>query len=98
MLKTAARRLAPPAIKRARDQQVAARIDRKLCGEIFSSRDQLDAYRRELETSGLLEHLDSARRDFQLAIHGHTRGHAFGFGAITDDARRRLYALLRARR
>jgi predicted O-methyltransferase YrrM len=72
-------------------------VDDALVGPLFSSRTQLDSFRRELHASGLLEKLAAIRADFAATVSGVTpTGKPYIFGS---NARRtsfaRLYAALR---
>jgi Methyltransferase domain len=72
-------------------------VDERLVGSFFTSLAELEQYRAELVRSGLAEHLDRARTEFEAAVSGATpRGNPYRFGASTvRGSNGRLYAVLR---
>jgi predicted O-methyltransferase YrrM len=72
-------------------------VDESLVGPVFGTVEELDRFHAELLQSGLVEHLEQARVEFEGSISGTTpRGNPYRFGASTTRASNgRLYAIVR---
>lgn len=85
-------------VRRFPEAWALRRIRRQLIREEFGEEATFEAYRRELETSGLLDHLKALRERFAETVEGKTpRGSTYGFGGIGFQEAVNLYALVRHR-
>lgn len=75
------------------------RLDRELTARFLSDPDALARAEREIDASGLVDHLEAQAAHFWRTVHGETRGHRYNTGRATGrdgyGEGLRLYAVLR---
>jgi predicted O-methyltransferase YrrM len=71
---------------------LAERIEREFVDGLIGGREQFDRYCREVEASGLLEHLQAGYEEFWGMIE---RSSGYNTGRLGDEEGMRLYALMR---
>jgi predicted O-methyltransferase YrrM len=71
---------------------LAERIEREFVDGLIGGRDLYDRYRREVEASGLVDHLQACYEEFWGGIE---RSSGYNTGRLGDDEGIRLYALVR---
>ena len=75
------------------------RLDRELTDRFLGDTEALARAEREIEASGLVEHLEAQAELFWRTVHGETRGHRYNTGRATGrdgyGEGLRLYAVLR---
>lgn len=89
-------RIAASPFRRALDRWDSKRMEAALVRRLIGNADHLRRYKEELISSGLLGHLEEARKDFVAKVQGRTaRGDIYGVGNVGRDEGLRLYAIVR---
>jgi predicted O-methyltransferase YrrM len=93
-----ARRAASRLVIRPYRELGAKRRERRFVSAVLPGPEALEAYRREVTESGLVEHLRSRAREFRAQAGGEANGRAYRMGTIEVREGVLLYALVRERK